>query len=189
VSETFTATVSGSGGTPTGSVTFASDGSTIGTGTLNSGVATVTTSTLAAGSHTITTIYGGDNTFAGSTGQLANPQVVNKANSTTSVTSSLNPAATGVSVTFTATVTGANGGMPNGTVTFTDTTTSTPLGTGPLSPGGGGAQATVTASFSTTGPHTITATYGGDANFNGSTGTFTETVNAGKATTTNVTSS
>jgi large repetitive protein len=60
---------------------------------------------LAAGVHTITTSYGGDGNFNGSTGSLTgNPQVVNKANTTTTVTSSANPDVFGQSITFTATV-------------------------------------------------------------------------------------
>ena len=58
---------------------------------------------LAAGVHTITTSYGGDGNFTGSAGSL-NGQVVNVANTTTTVTSSANPDVFGQSITFTATV-------------------------------------------------------------------------------------
>jgi hypothetical protein len=64
---TFTATVSASGGTPTGTVTFNDNGSPIGTGTLASGVATFVSSTLAVGSHTITASYAGGTLFTAST--------------------------------------------------------------------------------------------------------------------------
>jgi Bacterial Ig-like domain (group 3)/Autotransporter beta-domain/IPT/TIG domain len=60
---TFTATVAGAGGTPTGTVAFLDNGSPIGTGTLASGIATFTTSILSVGSHTITASYGGDGAF------------------------------------------------------------------------------------------------------------------------------
>jgi Autotransporter beta-domain/Bacterial Ig-like domain (group 3) len=53
----FTATVTGSGCTPTGTVTFFDNGVAIGTGTVSSGVATFTTSTLALGSHPITATF------------------------------------------------------------------------------------------------------------------------------------
>jgi hypothetical protein len=66
-SVTFTAVVSGAGGTPTGTVTFFDGASNIGTGTLVSGTATLTTPSLTIGSHTVTAVYGGDVTFAGST--------------------------------------------------------------------------------------------------------------------------
>ncbi|WP_244547704.1 putative Ig domain-containing protein [Bradyrhizobium sp. OK095] len=64
---TFSATVTGAGGTPAGNVTFNDGGSAIGTGTLSGGVATFTTSTLAIGSHTITASYSGSALFAPST--------------------------------------------------------------------------------------------------------------------------
>ncbi|HYL76326.1 MAG TPA: Ig-like domain repeat protein [Bryobacteraceae bacterium] len=172
-SVTFTATVSpvapGSG-IPTGTVTFLDGGSPIGTGTLSGGVATFSTSALAAGSHTITTSYGGDGSFNGSTGSLTgNPQVVNKANTTTAVNSSQNPSVFGQSVTFTATVSPVSPavGTPTGTVTFLDG--GSPIGTGTLSAG----VATFTTSALAAGLHTITTSYGGDPSFNGSTGSLT----------------
>jgi hypothetical protein len=64
---TFTATVTATSGTPTGTVTFADNGTAIGTGTLSGGVASFTTSTLATGSHAITASYAGNATFAAST--------------------------------------------------------------------------------------------------------------------------
>ncbi|MGB7137652.1 MAG: putative Ig domain-containing protein [Acidobacteriaceae bacterium] len=60
-SVTFTATVSVSGGTPTGLVTFADGTNTIGTAMLNaSGVATLTTSFPATGVYNVIASYGGD---------------------------------------------------------------------------------------------------------------------------------
>jgi hypothetical protein len=64
---TLKATVSGSSGVATGTVTFKDGTATIGTGTLSAGAATLTTSTLAVGSHSLTAVYGGDGNFAGST--------------------------------------------------------------------------------------------------------------------------
>jgi len=63
-SVTFTATVSGSSGTPTGTVTFYDGTKTLGTGTLASGKASYSTSSLAAGSHSIIASYGGDSNNA-----------------------------------------------------------------------------------------------------------------------------
>jgi DNA-binding beta-propeller fold protein YncE len=82
--------------------------------------------------------------------------------SSTALASSANPALFGQSVTFTATVTGG-GPAPTGSVSFSDG--STPLGTGTVS----GGVAKVTVSSLTLGSHAITATYGGDANYAGST--------------------
>jgi large repetitive protein len=172
-SVTFTATVSPvapGAGTPTGTVTFLDAGSPIGTGTLSGGVAAFATSALAVGSHTITTSYAGDSDFNGSAGSLTgNPQVVNTANTTTSVASSANPSVFGQSVTFTATVSAAapGAGTPTGTVTFLDG--GSPIGTGTLS----GGVATFTTSALAVGSHTITTSYGVNGNFNGSTGALT----------------
>ena len=174
-SVTFTATISAvapGAGTPSGTVTFLDGGSPVGTGPLSGGVATFTTSALSIGSHPITTSYGGDTSFNGSTGTLTGTnQVVNKANSATTVTSSANPSVLGQSVTFTATVSPAlpATGTPSGTVTFLDG--GSPVGTGPLS----GGVATFTTSALSLGSHPITTSYGGDSNFNGSIGTLTGT--------------
>jgi hypothetical protein len=57
---TFTATVSGAGLAPTGSVTFRDGAIILGTRTVSAGVATFTTSTLSSGAHSITATYNGD---------------------------------------------------------------------------------------------------------------------------------
>src|SRR5207248_379868 len=72
-------------------------------------------------------------------------------------------------VTFTAVVTAAapGGGIPSGVVAFFDATTHTDLGSAILVNG----TASLSASFSVAGTHTITATYGGDDNFLSDAGT------------------
>jgi YVTN family beta-propeller protein len=62
----FTATVSGSGGSPTGTVIFRDGTTTLGTEPLISGSASLGTAALAAGSHAITAGYGGDGSFGAS---------------------------------------------------------------------------------------------------------------------------
>jgi hypothetical protein len=174
-SVTFTATVTPAvgSGTPTGTVTFNDGATVLGTGTLNGGIATFMTSGLGAGVHSITALYGGDANFGGGA-SLALTQTVNKAASSTSVTSSNNSSNRGAPVTFTATVTSSATGTPTGTVTFQDG--GSQIGTGTLSSG----RATFTTSALLTGPHSITAVYGGDASFTGSTSVaLTETI--GKA--------
>lgn len=66
-SVTFTATLSSSGGTPTGTVTFNDGGAAIGTSSLSAGVATFATTTLAVGNHAITATYNGTPAFNTST--------------------------------------------------------------------------------------------------------------------------
>jgi hypothetical protein len=174
---TFTATVAvtapGSG-MPTGTVTFFDGGITLGTGTVDSsGKATYTSSALTVASHTITATYGGDLSRASSTTSTALTQVVNQASTTTTLTSSANPALPNQAITLTATVAAAapGSGTPTGTVTFRDGTTV--LGTGTVNSG----QATFTTSTLAAGSHTITAAYGGDTNFAGSTSAgLTQTV-------------
>jgi uncharacterized protein YhjY with autotransporter beta-barrel domain len=175
-SVTFTATVSAAApgtGTPSGSVTFKDGGTTIGAGTVSGGVATFTTTTLAVGGHSITAVYGGDSNNLGSTSP-ALTQSVNQESTVTGLTSSINPAVPGQSVTFTATVSAVSPGTgtPSGSVSFKDGATT--LGSVTLS----GGQATFTTTTLAVGPHSITAVYAGDTNNAGSTSSaLTETVN------------
>jgi hypothetical protein len=93
----------------------------------------------------------------------------------TTLMSSLNPAASGQSVTFTAAVAGTttNTPLPTGSVTFFDGTTT--LTTVTLN---GSAKATFTTSSLSAGSHSITAVYGSDANYAPSTSSvLTEVVN------------
>ena len=123
---TFTATVAATApgtGTPTGTVNFLEGTTTLASSvTLNgSDQATFTTSSLAVGSHTLTAHYSGDTSFQISTGSdSASPQVVNKASTTTSISSVSNPSVFGQTVTFTASVAPVSPGTgtPTGTVNF-----------------------------------------------------------------------
>ncbi len=73
---TFTAVVSSSAGTPTGTVQFRADGTALGSPvTLVSGGASRVTASLTHGSHTIAAEYPGDGNFFGSTNHLS--QVIN----------------------------------------------------------------------------------------------------------------
>jgi hypothetical protein len=60
---TFTANVTSTAGTPTGSVTFLDGTTSLSTVQLTSGTAQLTTSSLTVGSHSITVSYGGDTNF------------------------------------------------------------------------------------------------------------------------------
>ena len=83
--------------------------------------------------------------------------MVNKATSTVTLASLPNPSTFGASVTFTATVTAG----ATGTVTFEDNGTAI-SGAVPIS----GTTATFTTSTLSVGTHPITASYGGDTNYN-----------------------
>src|SRR5207248_1005144 len=176
---TFTATVTSSAtGTPTGTVTFQrSDARRVGDAR-SGGTATLTPSGLGCGTHTLAPVYSGDANFAGGSSPVL-MQTVNKVGDSTSVASSNNPSIFGSAVTFTATVTSSATGIPTGTVTFQDGPAT--LGTGMLS----GGNATLTTSALTGGMHSITAIYGGDANFTGSTSPIlTQTIGKAASSTT-----
>ncbi len=155
----FTAAVTTSSGTPTGSVVFTdtSTSTTLGSATLVSGTASIPVSSLAAGAHSITATYQGSATFASSTSSPI-VQTVSAAATSNVLASSPNPAGTGQTVALTAMVSSQYGGTTTGTVTFLSG--SQTLGTAPLS----GAQATLATSFAAAGTYPITARYNGDSN-------------------------
>jgi hypothetical protein len=149
-----------------------------------------TTSSLALGSHTITATYSNDPSYSFSPASLT--QTVNKASTSVAVTNPTDPSTVNQGVTFTATITPNPSGSValSGNVTFSDIFT----------PSGGAAQpsavicpativsvavngtGTVACADSTLGlgSHAITATYGNDPSFNGSSNSpvFTQTVGA-----------
>ncbi|MFE2188881.1 Ig-like domain repeat protein, partial [Streptomyces sp. NPDC059455] len=175
----FTATVAAvapGGGSPTGTVTFDfGDGSTPAATPVVDGLATaVHAYTTAAGSpYPVTATYGGSPDFTGS-GDLVTHSV-GRALTTTAVVSAPDPSVAGQPVTITATIAAVapGAGTPTGTVTF-DPGDGTPAITAPMTAG----VATVTHTWADTSgsPYTITANYGGDADFTASTGTDTHTV-------------
>src|SRR5262245_30708356 len=163
---TLTATVTSPAGTPTGSITFL-DGqnNVLGTAPVNAaGPATLTVS-LGVGAYTLVASYVGNNTFAPSRSAFVT-ETVSHAATAVALASSVNPAAVGQTVTFTATVTAVapGAGVPTGNVTFRDGNVI--LG---IIPVGADGTARITGSFGAAGTHTITAFYGGSPNFLSST--------------------
>jgi len=151
---TFTATVAAAppgAGSPGGTVRFFDGTTLLGSATLTDGSATLTTAGLDAGSHAIDAQYDGDASFEPGAGSATH--VVSAASATPSValTSSRTTAASGVSVTWTATVTVATMGV----VEFYDG--GTLVAARPLSAG----RATFTTSSLAIGSHAITARYSG----------------------------
>jgi len=137
----------------TGSVQFLDGSKVLGSATVSSGSATLSLGSLGVGTHSITAVYAGDADDIGSTSPVLT-QTVNKAASTVTLTSSLNPANSGQRVTFTATVAP---GSATGSVQFLEGATQ--LGNVTINRG--------SASWGTTnlavGAHSITAVYSGDA--------------------------
>src|SRR5207302_3147245 len=180
-SVTFKATISipaPGAGTPTGTVQFQVDGSNAGSPvnvTTTAGVTTASFSSnsLTVGTHTITANYSGDGSFAASTGSLSGGQTVNKANTSTALSSSLNPSTAGQNVTFTATISipAPGAGTPSGTVQFQidGSNAGSPVN---VNTTGGVTTATFSSSTLTVGTHTITANYSGDGSFAASTGSL-----------------
>jgi hypothetical protein len=182
----FTATVASSISNVTGPVSFFANGALIGTATLTkTGSATLTVATLAvAANQSITASYGGDGSHAPSTSSAVEQTVAQDATTTSSLTSSFSTPGVGAQVTYTVSVmpNTPGGGTPTGTVIFQDTSTTPPTTvTGTLGNGTASSAPTASATFTfqAQGSHPITAVYGGDADFTGSTAPpFTQAVQA-----------
>jgi hypothetical protein len=136
-----------------------------------------------AGSQTLSVSFTPTDTTDYTTATATVGLTVNKAASSTTVVSSLNPSTYSQAVAFTATVS-SNVTKPTGTVTFIDGATT--LGTGSVN--SSGQAAFVTAALAA-GTHSVTAVYSGDANFNGSQSSAVSQAVAKAATTTSLTSS
>ena len=171
IEATVAVTAPGSG-TPTGSVTFI-EGGTCSTPTtvlastvaLSSSKASFQTSALSVGAHTIVGCYSGDSDFTDSNGSIT--QTVNKASTTTSITST-SPSGSQyvngpVTVNFSVTVQSPGSGTPTGTVEVKDGTTVLCFAVLPAT----GCQFTPNA----VAVLSLVASYGGDGNFYGSSST------------------
>ncbi len=162
---TLYATVTGTGVPPGGTVTFSDGANTLGIAVLDAaGQASLTVNSLFVGTHALTAAYGGDSTH-GSSVSLALQQVVIQAPTTTSLVSSRNPAAVGDAINFTVNVTGV-ANPSAGTVALRDG--GTVVASGSLSAAG---SLTFSVSTLSSGSHTLTAVYAGDANNIASTST------------------
>jgi len=181
---TFTASITGSPGNPTGTVSFYDGASLLGNGTLTSigsGLATATFATnslqVSGSPHTINATYNGNSFFSGITNST--PQTVNDADTTLSVTGPGFSVLTQM-VTFAATVTSSTI-PPTGSVTFYDGAINpgSSIGTGNLtSVNGTSGVATFPTNGLLQGTHTIFAQYQGDetTDFDGSSNSVTQTV-------------
>jgi hypothetical protein len=145
-----TATVPGPG--VSGSVNFFDGGVLQGSSAISNGQAVFVWVPATAGSHSITASFTGNANYNAST---SSPIVITiqKAATTTSAVSSVNPSNQGQAVTFTATVTPASA---TGSVTFSG------IGSAPLVNG----VAAITTSSLPAGTTNVTAQYGGNSNYN-----------------------
>jgi hypothetical protein len=141
---TFTATVSGAGGTPTGTVQFLDGITSLGSpASLSGGHASFSTSSLSTGTHDIYAVYSGDTTFgAGTSGPFQQDivQLDNTAPTTTAAvtsgTAGSNGWYTSSSVTVTLTAQDEAGGSGVATTYFkVDSANCTPASTGSCSTG------------------------------------------------------
>ena len=176
-----TATINATAGPvgPTGSVSFydGSNPTSLGSGAVSSDVATFITSSLTAGFHNIPADYSGDSNYAASS--FTSGVNINQASSTTVLTASPSPVYYGETITLTAKAAISEGvGTPTGSISFLDG--STVLGSSSLISG----VATFTTSSLALGSNSLTAVYGGDTNFLGSTSlAITEVIESQTSTT------
>jgi hypothetical protein len=177
-----TVTVKSSYGVPTGTVTLKSGTTTVGSAGLSSGRAVFNLTSSSVGNVEYTAVFSGNTDYAASTSP-AFTQEEEKAKTTITVASSLNPAAYDKAVTFTAVVEPGTAGTPTGSVTFRNG--SATLATVNLTSN----KAEYTTSALTIGSHNITAEYNGSTDYDTSTSSaLTETIDK-VATTTKVASS
>ena len=125
------------------------------------------------GTHAIAAIYQGGNGFAASTSNTVQ-QVVQLPLSTTTVTSAPNPSTAGQQVTITATVGPAGPPTPTGTVGFTSNGTAI---SGCTAVTLNSQNAVCVTSSLSVGTDAIVATYSGDGNYAGSSGSVVQIVN------------
>lgn len=159
---TFTAKVTGNGGTPTGTVTFLNGSAALGVATLASGAATLTTSSLSAGTYSITATYAGDANDMPSSAPAYSLTV-----STISTTTTLGSASTGgtnaQTLLVASVVDNTTGPVPTGTVTFTNGGAT--LGSATIN---GSGIATFLPNLAAGTNYSIVATYAGDPSHAGS---------------------
>ena len=155
---TFTATVSGAGVKPTGTVTFLDGTATLNTSTLSADVASFSINALAFGVHSITAAYSGDSNYTAATSAAVSLNVTGGATPTFTLAASATSVPYGTAFSFKAAASGSSG-TPTGTVTFFNG--ATPLGMATLNSSG-------VATYSTMMPvglYGITASYVGDNNY------------------------
>ena len=181
----------------TGTVTITDNGSPLDTGTfiINSqGHAEDQPIQLTGGTHTLSATYSGDISYNPPATAVTDMVTVTPAATTASAAAIPNPVPINQQVTLSVTIGSQSNSTqgPTGTVTFKDGSTS--IGTVTVTPAGATATvgasgtATLATTFATRSTHSITAVYGGDTNYAGSTSQALSLA-VGQTTTTTLTSS
>lgn len=155
-------TASPGSGTPDGTITIYDGNTSLGSSPLDAnGSATLNTPQLSVGNHTFNVVYDGSTNFLASNSTTMT-QTVNKAVTTTSLTSSPNPSASSQLVVLVANVTSniALPTVPTGNITFYNGNVS--IGSSPVDANG---SATLSTSSLPSGNLSITAGFSGDTNF------------------------
>jgi type II secretory pathway pseudopilin PulG len=196
-STTLTATVAvtapGSGVIPSSDTVSFMDGTNpiscgAGSSPFNGTTATCIAAFSTGGTHSLSANFSGDNVFGPSTSNTVD-EAVNQAGTSTSVASSTNgTSVVGQQVTYTATVSvnAPGAGTPSSadTVSFKDGSSAITCGPGSQAFNGTTATCAVTYSSTAGSPHSITAVFGGDANYSSSTSApVTQTVSKGSTAT------
>jgi hypothetical protein len=161
---TFTASVNGTIGTPTGTVTFLDGTTSLGSAALVNGVATFTTTALTGGNHSITASYGGDASFNSSKSNAVS-QAIRPSATNLSLQESSSSSTIGQGVTLTVNASNVLA-TPTGNVTFLDGQTT--IGTSTLD---GSGKASLTIDSLSIGSHLLSVSYNGDTNSNAATST------------------
>jgi parallel beta-helix repeat protein len=167
---TLTAALFSASGAPDGVVTFLEDGISCGSSVLNAGAtAAVVLTSLTPGVHAFIATYQGQGVFTPAV-SVKLFVVVGSIETTLSVSSSLNPAPLGQSVTFTVTSQASDNSVP-APITLLDGTTQLAQ----LTPSTSGS-ATYTTSTLAVGSHSISAQYSGDSTHAPATASLTQSI-------------
>jgi hypothetical protein len=160
---TLTATVTAASGAPTGAVTFYDGDTVLGEVALDPNGHASLVVQPGVGLHSLKASFAGVGGFTGSAATLS--ETVTRAATTTSLAGGATSFPGGQIVLLTATITpvAPGAGVPTGTVTFFEA--GNVVGTAQVD---GNGQASLTLYTLTRGKHTLTASYGGDANFQAS---------------------
>ncbi len=162
---------------PTGTVKVSNSTGGSCTGSLVNGSGTCAVTIANSGTSSLTGYYSGDSNYAGSSSPPTQGPTVGKSNTTTLASASPNPSVVGQAYTVNVTVAPAFSGIPTGQVAVSDGAGGSCAAT--LSSGKGLCQ----MASATAGARSLTATYGGDSNFNASAATASQAVSIANSTT------